>query len=66
MEYVAEHRRNSLRRQDQIRWPYARIVDQLRQDFPKYLRIDGAQHTQGSSGGHQFQQSKRAADIELP
>ena len=55
-----------LSRQDEITGSDPRIFDQLRQDFPKYLGVNSSQDAERSACGHQFQEGKRAADIEFP
>ena len=55
-----------LRRQDEITGSDPRIFDQLRQGFPKYLGVNSSQDAERPACGHQFQEGKRAADIEFP
>ena len=42
------------------------LLQQLREEFPEYLRVDCPQDTQASATGEQVQKSKRADDFKLP
>src|SRR6187549_3533124 len=42
------------------------LLQQLREEFPKHLRIHGSQNAEESATGEQAQESKGADDLILP
>ena len=62
----AEHRWEILQCEGLIVRSIADIVEQLREDFPEDLGIDGSQDAEEAPARHEVEQSERASNFKLP
>lgn len=65
-EHLGEDRRHILRRERLIDGPIVGLLEELGQEFPKYLAVYSAEQAELASPGEEVEQSQGAADIEFP
>jgi hypothetical protein len=66
IEYFAEYMRECFCGEEKIVRSITLIIEELSEEFPKYLAVHSSQDTQQASAAHEIQQRERTPNLEFP